>query len=61
MTKVVILHLKIVHIRSLFRFKNGFAELVCYDMSKKSNKTDRFAITLKNSRFGKFLTEEAYN
>ena len=47
--------------RSLFRFKIGFAELVCYDMSKKSNKTDRFAITLKNSRFGKFLTEEAYN
>ena len=47
--------------RSLFRFKNGFAELVCYDMSNESNKTDRFAITLKNIKFGKFLKEEAYN
>jgi hypothetical protein len=47
--------------RSIFRFRNGIAELVCYDMDDKTNKTDRFAITLKNNNFAKFLTNEAYN
>ena len=47
--------------RSLFRFENGIAELVCYDMNESTNKTDRFAITLKNTNFSNFLTFEAYN
>ena len=47
--------------RSLYSFENGNAELICYDMNEKTNKTDRFAITLKNDEFNKFLLYEAYN
>ena len=38
----------------------GLVEIICYDMSKKIKKVDRFAITLKTKEFLNFLTYEAY-
>ena len=46
--------------RIFYRFKNGAAELVCYDMSKKSKKTDRLGFSIKNLKFLNFVTNEAY-
>ena len=47
--------------RIMYRFQDGAAELICYDMSKKSKKIDRFAVTIKNEKLLDFLTNEAYN
>ena len=47
--------------RAVFFFKNGRADLVCYDIDKKTNKTDRFTIALISEELNKFLTYEAYN
>ena len=47
--------------RIFYRFEEGAAELVCYDMSKKSKQIDRFAVTIKNKKLLYFLTYEAYN
>ena len=46
--------------RVFYQFKNGAAELICYDMSKNSNKTDRLGVTIKDLKFLNFMTNEAY-
>ena len=46
--------------RAVFYFENGRADLVCYDIDEKINKTDRFSITLLNEELNNFLTYEAY-
>ena len=46
--------------RVFYRFRNGAAEIVCYDMSKKSKKTDRLGVSIKNLKFLNFVTKEAY-
>ena len=46
--------------RIFYKFEDGAAELVCYDMSKKSERTDRFAVTIKNQKLLDFLSNEAY-
>ena len=46
--------------RVFYQFENGAAELVCYDMSKKSKKTDRLGFSIKNLKFLDFVTNEAY-
>jgi hypothetical protein len=46
--------------RVFYRFENGAAELACYDMSKKSKKTDRLGFSIKNLEFLDFVTNEAY-
>ena len=61
MMKELIQDLKILHIKELYFFKNGRADLVCYDIDKKTNKTDRFTIALISEELNKFLTYEAYN
>ena len=40
--------------RIFYRFENGAAELICYDMSKKSKKIDRFALTIKDPKTFRF-------
>ena len=49
--------------RILYRFSNGYAEIICFDMSKKleaQGKYDRFSVTLGFNEFRKFLTDVHY-
>lgn len=47
--------------RAVFSFENGRADLVCFDVDKQTNKTDRLTISLISKEFGHFLTNEAYD
>ena len=44
--------------RAVFNFENGRADLVCFDVDKQTNKTDRLTISLISKEFGYFLTNE---
>ena len=49
--------------RIIYNFSNGYAEIVCYDMSKKleaKGKYDRFSVTLGFNEFRKFLDNVHY-
>jgi hypothetical protein len=49
--------------RIVFYFSNGFAEIICFDMSKKfeaEGKYDRFSVSLGLNEFRKFLDDVHY-
>ena len=49
--------------RIIYYFSNGYAEIICFDMSKKleaQGKYDRFSVSLGLNEFRKFLTDVHY-
>ena len=49
--------------RILYRFSNGYAEIICFDMSKKleaKGKFDRFSVSLGFNEFREFLKDVHY-
>ena len=46
--------------RYYYNLDSGYVEIVCYDMSEKSKKTDSLYVIVDNKNFTKFLKEVQY-